>query len=77
MGSKSKNKFLATILTVVLGPFRLITDPLCKALFGMDTPTAISYKFGNKTTKCLYCGLNFNSTNMNCSKSPDNKHHER
>jgi hypothetical protein len=69
-------KFIVTILTILFGPFRLITDPLFLAISNMDTATKISKAFGFKTTKCKYCGQYFSSINWACKKSPTKKHHE-
>jgi hypothetical protein len=73
--SSSKRVF-ATLLTVITGPFRLITDPLFKGISGMDTSTVIAKAFGLNIMKCKHCNLFFSSISSSCKKSPTGKHRE-
>jgi hypothetical protein len=67
---------LASIITVVLGPLRLFTDPLFKGIMGMDTASGIAKAFGLKIIKCKYCDLYFSSISTACKKSPIGKHQQ-
>jgi hypothetical protein len=69
-------KALISILVIIIGPLRGITDPLCLAFSSMDTATAISKLCGFKTSKCRYCHHYFSSINYTCKASPTKEHLE-
>jgi hypothetical protein len=72
----ASKRIIATIITVIIGPFRLFTDPFFKATSGMDTSTMVAKRFGFEIKKCRHCNLYFSSISGSCRKSPNGRHRE-
>ena len=71
-----RGKFIvAALLTTLIGPFRLFTDPILLAVKDMDTLTWISMKLGVGMSVCKYCKKYFAAgSHGKCEKSPGGKH---